>query len=366
VDVEQQRLRIKDCYSIARTFGSGGFAVVRHGVHSASRKDVCVKVVNKEKAGKTYRSHIVEAGMYEALLGISRECPHHNVVRYWDFFESANRFYVVMENLKGCELSVALTERGAKWSERNCAGVMRDLLSALQYLHEVAGIYHRDVKLENLRFRGRSSGPMAGRKVDGGLVLLDFGLSRFIGQDWDGRFGGTELYTAPEVSGQNSENGGFSPAVDLWSAGVILHVLLTGSFPFEREDVQAKRAAECSRAAVESFEQRMALEGRRVPSQLLRGLLQADPARRLTASQALKDDWLELAPDLPAAASYEQAVMKSGELSRQHKVSHDANSVGSTSTPMSKVAPTNFTPASTPATSPDHKGTAGAAQVSYV
>merc|ERR1719482_14358 len=138
--------------------------------------------------------------MFEALLRMSNgHFQHHNIVRYWDFFESPTKYYVVMEKLKGCELSVALTENGAKWSERQCAGVMRDLLSALQFLHEVAGIYHRDVKLENLMFRGRTSGPMAGRKVDGDLVLLDFGLARFVGQKWDGMYVGTERYAAPEV-----------------------------------------------------------------------------------------------------------------------------------------------------------------------
>ena len=126
--------QVKDSYKIAQAIGSGGFAVVRHGVHDRSNKEVCVKVVTKERAGKNYRKYIVEGGMYDALL--NGQFPH-NIVQYWDFFESPTKYYVVMEKLNGCELSVALTENGAKWSERQCAGVMRDLLSALQFLHEV-------------------------------------------------------------------------------------------------------------------------------------------------------------------------------------------------------------------------------------
>ena len=250
-------------------------------------------------------------------------------------------------------LEVALTENGAKWSERQCAGVMRDLLSALQYLHEVAGIYHRDVKLDNLMFRGRTSGPMAGRKVDGGLVLLDFGLARFVGQEWDGCYGGTERYFAPEVAAKTDlETGGFSPAVDLWAAGVILYVLLTGAFPFQMEHVKSLEAAPRAALAIECFAQKRAQEGRTVPRKLLDGLLHEDPAQRLNASQALNDEWLELAPDLPAAENYAGVVMQSPDLSRNHRASLD-KSTSTKASPMAAMS-TATTAASTPAGTPVH------------
>jgi serine/threonine protein kinase len=308
---------------------------------------VCVKVVNKEKAGKSYRKYIVEGGMFEALLRMSNgHFQHHNIVRYWDFFESPTKYYVVMEKLNGCELSVALTENGAKWSERQCAGVMRDLLTALQFLHEVAGIYHRDVKLENLMFRGRTSGPMAGRKVDGGLVLLDFGLARFVGQKWDGMYGGTERYAAPEVVAKTDpESGGFSPAVDLWAAGVILCVLLTGAFPFQKQDVKSLEAAPRAREAIGCFAEKRAQEGRSVPRNLLEGLLHEDPAERLTASRALDDEWFELAPELPAAENCAVVAMKSLDISSCRKASRD-ESIASTST---KASPSAVSPPTTTA-----------------
>jgi serine/threonine protein kinase len=347
IDVEHFGLRVKDCYKIARAFGSGGFAVVRHGVHGRSKEEVCVKVVNKEKAGNSYRTYIVEGGMFEALLRMSNgHFQHHNIVRYWDFFESPTKYYVVMEKLKGCELSVALTENGAKWSERQCAGVMRDLLTALQFLHEVAGIYHRDVKLENLMFRGRTSGPMAGRKVDGGLVLLDFGLARFVGQKWDGMYVGTERYAAPEVVAKTDpESGGFSPAVDLWAAGVILYVLLTGAFPFQKQDVKSLEAAPRAREAIGCFAEKRAQEGRSVPRNLLEGLLHEDPAERLTASRALDDEWFELAPELPAAENCAVVAMKSLDISSCRKASRD-ESIASTST---KASPSVVSPPTTTA-----------------
>ena len=304
-----------DAYDIKRTLGFGGFASVREGKHIPTQQDVCVKVIEKERAGKTYATGLIEAGGYEMLLEISKQ-PHKNIVRYFDIFESATRYYVAMEKVQGCELTVALTEYGPKWSEKNCAGVMFDVLTVLSYLHHVVGVYHRDVKLENLRFRGRTSGPFAGRKVGGGLVLLDFGLCRFIGQPFDGRYAGTQLYKAPEVS-LSKEDGGFSCAVDLWAAGIVLFILLTGDMPFEEKDALQGLAAERAEESIASFENEMAEKGRDVPQALLRGLLQADPVLRWDATRALTDEWLELAPDLPAAETYAKVIHKSKESSRR-------------------------------------------------
>jgi calcium/calmodulin-dependent protein kinase I len=243
--------------------------------------------------------------------------PHPNVVRYLDFFETTSRFYVVMEPLQGYELSAALTHDGdAQWNEKISAGVMRDLLSALAHLHEVVGVYHRDVKLENLVFRGRTSGPKRGRQTDGGVVLCDFGVSRFVDQPYDGRYAGSELYKAPEIS-HEKDDGGFSPAVDLWAAGIVLFVLLTGNTPFDMSEVMQGEAAEKAAEAIARFAEEMAEVGRDIPLALLTGLLEPDPSRRLTAAQALQDPWLERAPELPPAAkSYAAAVEKSRNSTR--------------------------------------------------
>jgi serine/threonine protein kinase len=309
--VDSLRISVNDAYDIGRSLGFGGFANVRQGRHKASQSDVCVKVIDKERAGKSYKSGIVDAGGCEMALAISKE-PHKNVVRYLDIFESTTHYYAVMERLDGCELTVALTETGAKWSEMSSAGVMSDLLSALSHLHEVVGVCHRDVKLENLMFRGRTSGPFAGRKIGGGLVLIDFGLSRFIGQEHDGRLAGTELYRAPEVV--RGEHGEHSVAVDLWAAGIVLFVLLTGDMPFEVEDVAQGQTAEEVENAVAILESTMALEGRTNPHALLKGLLQPDPSTRWDATRALQDGWFECAPDKPGGKDF-TGVLKASRAS---------------------------------------------------
>jgi serine/threonine protein kinase len=180
-------------------------------------------------------------------------------------------------------------------------------------------------------------------------VLLDFGLSRFIGQAYDGRYAGTEIYRAPEVSAKK-EDGGLSCAVDLWAAGIVLFVLLTGDMPFEVEDVTRGQAAAKADAAIAMYEFRMAMQGKEAAAfALLNGLLRPDPSLRWDAARALKDEWLERAPDVPAAPDYSRAVKKSSERStliHEHKddvIDDVSSSTTNSTTPSSRkdITPTN-------------------------
>jgi serine/threonine protein kinase len=203
---------------------------------------------------------------------------------------------------------------------------MVDLLSALSHLHEVVGVYHRDVKLDNLMFRGRTSGPFAGRKIGGGLVLLDFGQSRFIDQPFDGIMEGTEIYRAPEVL-PAKDDCGYSSAVDLWAAGIVLFVLLTGNMPLEAEDVRQGEAAKKVGRAVAALETEMALEGRASAQALLRGLLNPNPFERWDATRALKDGWFESASDTPGGKDYTRPLKMSLESSISSKSTYGDDDV---------------------------------------
>jgi serine/threonine protein kinase len=157
---------------------------------------------------------------------------------------------------------------------------------------------------------------------------------------------GTKRYAAPEVVAKTDpESGGFSPPVDLWAAGVILCVLLTGAFPFQKQDVESLEAALRALEAIGCFAEKRAQEGRSVPRNLLEGLLHEDPAERLTASRALDDEWFELAPELPAAENCAVVAMKSLDISSCRKASRD-ESIASTST---KASPSVVSPPTTTA-----------------
>lgn len=140
-------------------------------------------------------------------------------------------------------------------------------------------------------------------------------LARFVDQDWDGGFGGTAIYSAPEVVNEiklepasRSISGGYSPAVDLWGAGVLLFVFLAGDFPMSEDDVWEADVCEITKKAIRDLEAR---EGSSIPRRLLDGLLAADPAARFDASTALQDPWLTSAPGGKAAFSYDAALAKS-------------------------------------------------------
>jgi serine/threonine protein kinase len=307
-------LKLEDLYFVGKAIGRGSFAKVRHTQHLESGRKAVVKIIPKAKAGRSYKAHVLEAGVFEVMITTSLENRHSNVAEYMDLLESPMRYYAVIESLDGLELAEALAQK-ERWSPRACAAATADLLRALQHIHTVLGVYHRDVKLENLRYRGQTD---QNAETFGDLVLFDFGLARFVDQEWDGGFGGTAIYAAPEVVQEiqmapisRSNTGGYSPAVDLWAAGVLLFVFLAGDFPADEEDVWAADFSELTQKAIRDLEATKAQEGSSIPRGLLDGLLDPDPARRLDAASALQDPWLRHASGVTTASRYDAALTKS-------------------------------------------------------
>ena len=114
--------------------------------------------------------------------------------------------------------------------------VMRQVFEALRFLHDEWGVVHRDVKVENFRYR--VPGDMLG------LTLLDFGQMCFLDEQWDEGIVGTIPYISPEVSTAIAQphlfpvdKNPYSTGIDLWAAGVMLFILLTGDDPFTEREV---------------------------------------------------------------------------------------------------------------------------------
>jgi serine/threonine protein kinase len=295
-----------DVYELHKQIGVGGFAYVSSATHRLSGQSVVVKVVNKDHAGPNYREELVESG----LATLHTQMPlHENIVRYYDFMESQSHYFVVMERLIGPELLEAAQD-AAFLTEKFCARVTGQLLSALHHLHAVVGIYHRDIKPENLRFRTES--------LESALVLFDFGLSRYVNQGWDGEMSGTLAYIPPEVVRANAQKmkmngeeplgmglkperinvrrsvrekktGGYSPAMDVWAAGVVLYALLHGELPFSDQDVWLG-------ADVPAAMKRMSGVSSEVQDVLLE-MLNPDPDTRLAATEVLELDWFATASE---------------------------------------------------------------------
>jgi hypothetical protein len=313
-------LTLKDMYEVEPdSVGAGAFAVVRPAKHLASGTPCVVKMINKANAGEKYRRN-VESGLYETLMTMSKRTPHENVVQYLDFLESSDNYYVIMERLQGKEL-LAQVEADFPLTEDYCRGVMCQVLAALKHLHEVVGLCHRDVKLANFCFRGDALGAQER------LVLLDFGFASRLSEEWDGTICGTRMFMPPEAIAGSLEKR-FLAASDLWAAGVIFYVLLTGEHPFQDEEMATLARLELG--ASELMERAFAApELVSVSIQaldLLRGLLSLEPGSRLTAAQAFAHDWFSVTADCPPKVlgarkeSYQRALSASVSVQQQTSV----------------------------------------------
>jgi serine/threonine protein kinase len=140
-------------------------------------------------------------------------------MRIFEILEDVNYFYIVSELLFE-ELSHRLLQRGL-FSEKDAAVIFRQILMGINYLH-VNNIVHRDIKLENVLMH-------TDNKDDLTLKITDFGFAKiFDKEELLNDFLGSPLYMAPEIVQKKSYNS----AVDIWAAGVLLHILLVGAPPF--------------------------------------------------------------------------------------------------------------------------------------
>jgi serine/threonine protein kinase len=271
---------LKQKYEVDKeALGSGNFAVVKKCWEKGKKATGpyhAVKIIDKAK--------VEDMGDIEREIEIMGLVDHDNVIKLIEIFDEPSKMNLVMELVTGGELFDRIVALG-NYTEKDAAKVMGTLCGALDYLHE-KGIVHRDLKPENIL--------LASKDDDAPIKVADFGLARMVsGKDMMKTACGTPGYVAPEVL----QNKGYSSgAVDLWSAGVILYILLCGFPPFYEEELPAL------------FDQ--ILKGRYdFPSpwwdnisgeakDLVRRMLTVDPKKRATAKDVLAHPWIRgQAPD---------------------------------------------------------------------
>lgn len=274
---------MEDCEDVA--LGQGSFGRCTRGVHLASNKRCAIKLMRKEVVGRHYIENFVERDMYTFLLKMARSEPHPNVIRHLDYLMGPTVIYGPMELLEGENLDVHL-QTNSPVCEGFAQCIMRQVFAALKHIHFVAGIglIHRDVKLENFRFRGQDA--------TSDLVLLDFGLSCAARPDQKREVVGTLLYMAPEIFSTR-----YSTQVDLWSAGVSLYIIVMGKPPWKPQ-VQSTGMFAASRGLFNGAAGvKAALDPEQIQNaprsavDLLHKLLVVDPTARLTAAAASEHGW---------------------------------------------------------------------------
>lgn len=277
---------VKELYEIEpRSCGSGAFAEVRPGEHKKSGTRCAVKILSKMDAGIDYKNRVETQGGYAHLLKMTQEAPCEHVVHYLDFLEGPEHYYSVMEELRGSDL-LEQVEKDYPLSESYCKNVMRQVLSALEHMHDTMRLAHRDIKMANFRFREGQTG----------LAVVDLQFACHLDAEWDKKICGTPALMAPELVAKSVDKQNIA-AMDIWSAGVIFHRLLcSGDYPFQsQEEIELLAQNNAESAALLS----KVLSGPKLSSfsdqanRLLRQLLTLDAAARPAAKAALSHPWFE-------------------------------------------------------------------------
>ncbi|XP_020604528.1 serine/threonine-protein kinase DCLK1-like, partial [Orbicella faveolata] len=139
--IKRERISVHGFYRIGKVIGDGNFAVVRECKNRKTNREYALKIISKAKVkGKEH--------MVENEISILRRVKHRNIVELMEEYETPKEIFLVMELVKGGDLFEAIV-RATKYTEKDASHMVRDLASALHYLHSM-NIVHRDIKPENL------------------------------------------------------------------------------------------------------------------------------------------------------------------------------------------------------------------------
>jgi calcium-dependent protein kinase len=206
---------IEKDYTIGEVVGSGAFATVRKVVSKTTGQLRALKIIKKQKGQDSARMYLE--------VEILKKLVHPNIMQIFEFYEDKKNFYIITEFCEGGELFDKIVEKGS-FNEAEAADVMKQLLSAVNYIHQ-GSIVHRDLKPENI---------LLDTKKQNIIKIIDWGTARFYEKNKKmNRISGTPYYIAPEVLSEK-----YDEKCDIWSCGVIMYILLCGYPPFNAETDQ--------------------------------------------------------------------------------------------------------------------------------
>uniref|UniRef100_A0A3Q2YH17 SNF-related serine/threonine-protein kinase n=1 Tax=Hippocampus comes TaxID=109280 RepID=A0A3Q2YH17_HIPCM len=201
-------------YHVGRTLGRGHYAVVKLARHVNTGQLVAIKMIDKTKLDVMATSHLLQE------VRCMRRVQHPNVVRLYEVIDTPTTLYLVMELAEGGDLYDYILRHETGVAEGTAKRHFAQIVRAVAYCHELH-VVHRDLKPENVVFFPQQ----------GAVKLTDFGFSNlFKPGTMLATSCGSLAYSAPEILlGEEYD----APAVDIWSLGVILYMLVCGVPPFQ-------------------------------------------------------------------------------------------------------------------------------------
>ncbi|XP_037761233.1 calcium/calmodulin-dependent protein kinase type II subunit gamma isoform X11 [Chelonia mydas] len=264
--------RFTDDYQLYEELGKGAFSVVRRCVKKNSSQEYAAKIINTKKLSA--RDH----QKLEREARICRLLKHPNIVRLHDSISEEAFHYLVFDLVTGGELFEDIVAR-EYYSEADASHCIHQILESVNHIHQ-HDIVHRDLKPENLL--------LASKCKSAAVKLADFGLAIEVQgeqQAWFG-FAGTPGYLSPEVLRKDP----YGKPVDIWACGVILYILLVGYPPFWDEDQH--KLYQQIKAGAYDFPSPEWDTVTPEAKNLINQMLTINPAKRITADQALKHPWV--------------------------------------------------------------------------
>ena len=274
---------VKKHYDMGQLLGTGNFAEVFKSTCKEGReyvkpdgskgeipKDVAIKSIDKSK--------VEDMNDITREIDIMKMVSHPNIIQLFEIFDEQKKMHLVLELVTGGELFDRIVAKSS-YTEREAANTIGTLCSALGHLHALK-IVHRDLKPENILY--------ASPAEDAAIKVADFGLARMVSSsDMMKTACGTPGYVAPEIL---NNKGYDSAAVDMWSTGVILYILLCGFPPFYEEELPAlfDQILHARYDFPSPWWDSISKEAK----SLVQALLTLDPKKRMTADEVLKQPWV--------------------------------------------------------------------------
>lgn len=268
--IRHSKRSIKEHYTTKRTLGAGGFGTVY------LVQDKCTGALRAMKELQKSRLDPVASQKLLEEVETLRKLDHPHIMKVYELIETPRSYNIFTEYLAGGELFDKIVQL-KQFDEVLAAKYTRELMCALAYLHSNR-VVHRDLKPENL--------VLVSAAPESPLKLIDFGVSASLSASGSLREAiGSVLYMAPEVFTHD-----YNEKCDIWSAGVILFIMLSGRPPFYGHDNAAiRRAIDANNPDFEHSAWAAVSEGAK---SLLKGMLAKDSKLRLSASDVLNSKWL--------------------------------------------------------------------------